>query len=166
LQCVQEIDSVLVRPARHCTMLKPEVNLAFEIPTRNGYQKTETQSHSLHKFVCCAGSVGCGFRSDSLRDPIWCHCTTTRNMMSSENLTQDQSHRKERVQRRYNPYLLKDTRCSSSGGSKTCTKTLTKHLLQTLTDDSNPITHSDIGLRSGQFSYSVQRAKHLTLDAC
>lgn len=62
--------------------------------------------------------------------------------MSSENLTQNQSHRKERVQRRYNPYHLKDT----SGGSKT--KSLTRHLLQTLTEDSNPITHSDIGLRS------------------
>ncbi|KAI9466908.1 hypothetical protein BJY52DRAFT_1235166 [Lactarius psammicola] len=69
-------------------------------------------------------------------------------MMSSEDLTQDQSHRKERVQRRYNPYLLKDARGSSGGGSKTCIKTLTKHLLQTLSDDSNPITHSDIGLRS------------------
>ncbi|KAH9179814.1 hypothetical protein EDB89DRAFT_1835790, partial [Lactarius sanguifluus] len=33
---------------------------------------------------------------------------------------------------------------------------LTRHLLQTLTEDSNPITHSDIGLRSGQFSYSVR----------
>ncbi|KAH8999221.1 hypothetical protein EDB92DRAFT_942410 [Lactarius akahatsu] len=62
--------------------------------------------------------------------------------MNSENLTQNQSHRKERLQRRYNPYLLKDT----SGGSKT--KSLTRHLLQTLTEDSNPITHSDIGLRS------------------
>lgn len=68
--------------------------------------------------------------------------------MSLENPTQDKSHRKERVQRRYNPYPLKDTRDSSSDGTKTCTKTLTKHLLQTLTDDSNPITHSDIGLRS------------------
>ncbi|KAF8272539.1 hypothetical protein EI94DRAFT_302066 [Lactarius quietus] len=65
--------------------------------------------------------------------------------MSSENLTQDKSHRKECVQRRYNPYPLKDTRSSSSDGSKT---TLTKHLLQTLSDESNPITHSDIGLRS------------------
>ena len=85
--------------------------------------------------------------------------------MSSENPTQDKSHRnlKERVQRRYNPYTLKDTRGSSSDGS-TRTKTLTKHLLQTLTEDSNPITHSDIGLRSGQFLYSLRRAKRLTLD--
>jgi hypothetical protein len=84
--------------------------------------------------------------------------------MSSENPTQDKSHRKERVQRRYNPYPLKDTKDSSSDGTKTCTKTLTKHLLKTLTDDSNPITHSDIGLRSGQFPYSLRRAKRLTLD--
>ena len=62
--------------------------------------------------------------------------------MSSVNQTQDKSHRKERVQCRYNPYPLKAT-------SSDCTKTLTKHLLETLADESNPITHSDIGLRSG-----------------
>jgi hypothetical protein len=32
---------------------------------------------------------------------------------------------------------------------KPSTSALTKHLLNTLSDDSNPITHSDIGKRSG-----------------
>lgn len=49
-------------------MLKSKVNFAFEIPTRNGYQKFEMQTHSLNKV---AGSViVAGFRSDSLRDPV------------------------------------------------------------------------------------------------
>ncbi|KAI0268374.1 hypothetical protein BC834DRAFT_689456 [Gloeopeniophorella convolvens] len=35
-----------------------------------------------------------------------------------------------------------------SGEAKLSTTTLTRHLLNTLADESNPITHSDIGLRS------------------
>ncbi|SRR6266404_797983 len=118
LESVQEIDSIPIRPARHCTMLQTDAKVASRIPAREGYQET-TQSHFCLLWLWL--SVRFSLRDDSA--PL-------NNMRSDRKQYQ---------------YPLRDT---GGGGSKT---SLTKHLLQTLTDDSNPITHSDIGLRSGQF---------------
>jgi len=64
--------------------------------------------------------------------------------------THQKSHSKERVDHKYEPYPKKDTRGPNSVASKACIqRTLTQHLLNTLTDESNPITHSDIESRSG-----------------
>jgi hypothetical protein len=63
---------------------------------------------------------------------------------------------KECMHHRYEPYPTKganDTTSLNGGASKRPTqRALTRHLLNTLCDESNPITHSDIGLRSGQSS--------------
>jgi hypothetical protein len=73
--------------------------------------------------------------------------------VTSRKPTHDRNYKNDR---RHNPYPLRDTGDTGGpnegGGSKSCAKTLTRHLLNTLKDTSNPITHSDIGLRSGQFS--------------
>jgi len=58
---------------------------------------------------------------------------------------------KMRNQSRYKPYSkLKEKSLSPSpmGSSKPTSATITKHLLNTLSDESNPITHSDIYERS------------------
>jgi hypothetical protein len=70
----------------------------------------------------------------------------------SRGSTYQKDNRKDSVHHRYEPYPTKDTNNASSndGASRTPTRrTLTRHLLNTLSDELNPITHSDIGLRSG-----------------
>jgi hypothetical protein len=76
--------------------------------------------------------------------------------VTSRQPTHDRNDGKAGVHRRYSSYPGKGASNPSrtggpnnNGGSKTCTKTLTRHLLTTLKHESNPITHSDIGLRSG-----------------
>jgi hypothetical protein len=49
---------------------------------------------------------------------------------------------------RYLAPVMKDTDKPSSSA-------LTKHLLNTLSHESNPITHSDIGKRSGMFRHTL-----------
>ncbi|KAI0004907.1 hypothetical protein BJV74DRAFT_805649 [Russula compacta] len=74
--------------------------------------------------------------------------------VTSKKSTYQKSHRKESVRHKYEPNPTKcvsDALDSNNGASnlKVYTqRTLTQHLLNTLTDESNPITHSDIGLRS------------------
>lgn len=41
------------------------------------------------------------------------------------------------------------------GGATPSSSALTKHLLQTLPDESNPITHSDIYHRTGQYVFRL-----------
>ncbi|KAH9966056.1 hypothetical protein BC827DRAFT_1259180 [Russula dissimulans] len=63
--------------------------------------------------------------------------------------THQESHSKETVDHKCVPYPKKDPRGSNGVVSKACIqRTLTQHLLNTLMDESNPITHSDIGSRS------------------
>lgn len=75
--------------------------------------------------------------------------------VTSKKPTYQKSHRKESVCHKYEPYPTKcvnDALDPNNGASnlKVYTqRTLTQHLLNTLMDKSNPITHSDIGLRSG-----------------
>ncbi|KAH9977893.1 BRCT domain-containing protein [Lactifluus volemus] len=72
--------------------------------------------------------------------------------VTSGQPTHNRNYGKEGVHHRYSPYTGKDANdtggSNNNGRSKTCAKTLTRHLLTTLKDESNPITHSDIGLRS------------------
>ncbi|KAI0251295.1 hypothetical protein BJV78DRAFT_1275395 [Lactifluus subvellereus] len=87
--------------------------------------------------------------------------------VTSKKPTHDKNNGKEGVHRRYNPYPLKDTSDTGGpnkgGGSKSCAKTLTRHLLNTLSDESNPITHSDIGLRSGQSDGRAHRQAYVRM---
>ncbi|KAI9512247.1 hypothetical protein F5148DRAFT_59582 [Russula earlei] len=68
----------------------------------------------------------------------------------SQNPAYKKNHGKNSVDNKYEPYDPSSTGSSNGGSvSKACTqRTLTRHLLNTLTDESNPITHSDIGIRS------------------
>jgi hypothetical protein len=79
--------------------------------------------------------------------------------VTSKVQTYQKNHGKGCMHHRYEPYPTKGGNDKTSLNDRAPTtltrRTLTRHLLNTLCDESNPITHSDIGLRSGQSSGSA-----------